>query len=226
VFGRPTTVAGSLESREDFVYKGATLESVMDFSNRIRSKFSSAHFLMGCDDPSATLLAEHELVIAIRSLTPSSELDMSRVSGNQHAPNDRDPRQPVEMRRYMKNNDIDVFLFCKVVNKSGEKRPANEFKDLWVTKTYLRCETSFPTNCKRVSVVERVQRIIRPIDVAVETIWNKNNELLDKIEQVDGSAATERVDVGPLSMNLNGILFVRCLFISFITLMKVFWMRP
>ena len=45
-----------------------------------------------------------------------------------------------------------VFSYSKAVQKSTEKKPANEFKTLWVTKTYIFTKDAFPTNRRRCEV--------------------------------------------------------------------------
>jgi hypothetical protein len=62
------------EIREcEFVYRGTTLEPVMDFTNRIKAKFPNAHVFMSSDKPTAELRAAHEQIISITTLMRPSE---------------------------------------------------------------------------------------------------------------------------------------------------------
>ena len=54
-------------------------------------------------------------------------------------------------------------------------------------------------------MVSRKEVWISPIDGAVSTIVDKNKELHDKIENVLKSEDS-KVDIGPLSMTLNGMI--------------------
>ncbi|CEP00437.1 hypothetical protein PBRA_001491 [Plasmodiophora brassicae] len=189
--------------RQEFVYRGIKLESVMDFTQRIRAMHTNAKILMTSDDPPADVVDEHELVITITSLTLSSQAEMLGVDGSVS----RVPAHiPEEVLKYRANDEVSVFVYCKTENRSGEARPSNEFKDLWVRKTFIRTKEPFPSTQRRLPVAETVQRVVHPIDTAVETIVKKNNELRSTALSLEKAAHREEfLDLGPLTMLLNGI---------------------
>ncbi len=39
--------------------------------------------------------------------------------------------------------------YSKAVQRSADKKPANEFKDLWVQRVYIVASHAFPTNRRR-----------------------------------------------------------------------------
>jgi len=98
-----------------------------------------------------------------------------------------------------------VFSYSVPVQKGGPK-PKNEFKDLWVCKTYILCKESFPTNRRRVQVVDRKEVQVNPVENAVDTIIDKTKELQQKIDAVSSASPHEMVDLNPLSMGLNGVI--------------------
>jgi hypothetical protein len=64
---------------------------------------------------------------------------------------------------------------------------------------------AFPSNRRRQEVVGRRETVLSPISNAIATMRAKNAELRDKVATV-ASAPPGPVDVGPLSMNLNGMI--------------------
>lgn len=76
---------------------------------------------------------------------------------------------------------------------------------LWVTKTYIFTKDSFPTNRRRCEVVDRKEVSLSPIENALSAMVTKNMELDQQIETVS-KAPPGAVDVGPLSMLLNGMI--------------------
>ncbi len=107
--------------------------------------------------------------------------------------------------KYRDNNTVDIFIYSKAIQKSLEKKPVNEFKQLWVSKTVMFIDDAFPTNRRRCVVVDRVETLISPIENAVLAITTKTAELKTAVDSVNASIAAN-VDVGPLSMLLNGMI--------------------
>jgi len=56
----------------EFVYKGAPLEQIMDFTARIRKRFPGAYYHMSSEKPSEELLAKHQQIIAISKVNVCS----------------------------------------------------------------------------------------------------------------------------------------------------------
>ncbi len=114
-------------------------------------------------------------------------------------------RVPVAVKKYRENDQVRVFYYARGIQKSKDKKPANEFKDLWVQKTFVYAAESFPATHRRIEIAERREVTLTPIQNAVATIANKNRELSERMDAVD-SAPPGPVDVGPLSMLLNGMI--------------------
>jgi dedicator of cytokinesis protein 3 len=222
------------ELREkEFVYRGVKLEPVMDFTNRIKKKYPEAKILMSSEKPSDDLYAAHKQIISITTLVKPTDQERLDLTGTNNAGEKKEmaasPRNkkkevkegsesaetkesksevkqpPAPIQRYRENNDLRVFSYSKAVQKSTEKKPANEFKTLWVTKTYIFTRDAFPANRRRMEVVERKEVFLSPIENAVGTMNNKNQDLEVAIEAVE-KAPPGPVDVGPLSMLLNGMI--------------------
>jgi hypothetical protein len=208
-----------------FVYRGEILESPRDFSARIQDKFSpvKVHIIMKVDVPTPELEEEKKYIISIAKLDlvpvklRRPLLEEFQKSQGVVVPELKHPTPPEldnhvlpgEVNKQLENNIyLRVFEYSKGVQKSTEKRPANEFKTLWVAKTYLFTEESFPTNRRRIPVTWTKEVEITPVENAITMIANKNVELrafYTKLRAIP-KAETKSVDVEPLTRCLNGIL--------------------
>jgi len=111
---------------------------------------------------------------------------------------------PPNIIKHRQNDDLRVFTYSKGVQKSAEKKPVNEFKHLWVSKSYIFTKDGFPALRRRLEVVDRKEIFLKPIQNAFTAVNNKTDELRDLIDKVE--KASPPVDVGPLSMILNGMI--------------------
>ena len=193
---------GFPENEKEYIYRGEKMEPVMDFTNRIKKKFPNAKIFMSSDAPPAEMLAVNEQVISITTL---QIVDTTFAEKFINESEEDLPIAPESVQRSILNNDIMIFQYSKAVQKSAEKKPSNEFKDLWVLKVVLTAEESFPTVRRRCGVISRSDEMIAPVHNALISIENKNKELREKIEKVKRAPAGP-VDVGPMSMALNGTI--------------------
>jgi hypothetical protein len=186
---------------KEFVYKGAKLESNIDFTNRIKKRWPNIYLQMSSDTPSPELIERHKCIISVTTLNVSNAGSWENPSA--------DPFKRIKahknIKKYLQNNNSQFFTYKKPVSRSKEEKPKNEFKDLWVLQTFLRIEEPFPTTRRRLQVVDRKEIWITPIENAFNVVRDKSDELEDKIEKVESSVEGQ-VDVGPLSMTLNGII--------------------
>jgi len=201
---------------KEFIYRGNKLEAVMDFTSRIKKKFPSAKIIMSSDAPTPEQLEQHPDQISITTLKPEKEesekvlekkeyeVKLALKLGDKPAASQRPP--PFNVAKYRQNNDLIVFSYSKPVLKSKEKKPENEFKYLWVCKSLIYAEESLPTNRRRVQVVDRKEIMFSPLENAIKTIQDKNEELRNSFNQVDNAPTDGPVDVGPLSMCLQGMI--------------------
>eukprot|EP00462_Mataza_sp_D1_P022450 CAMPEP_0175145732 /NCGR_PEP_ID=MMETSP0087-20121206/14951_1 /TAXON_ID=136419 /ORGANISM="Unknown Unknown, Strain D1" /LENGTH=1762 /DNA_ID=CAMNT_0016430545 /DNA_START=76 /DNA_END=5364 /DNA_ORIENTATION=+ len=206
---------------KEFVYRGDKLESIMDFTNRFKRKFEKAKILMSSDPPSPEMVQEFSQIISITKLNTVSfdEADQllaskaAQIQSGQHTIGERIsmPRgQPGEnlpamVKQYWNNSDLRVFEYSKAVQKAKEKKPANEFKDLWVNRFYVFTAECFPANRRRQQVIARHEVSLTPIENAINSMLDKTEELKKLTAKVLDSPAGA-TDVGPLSMCLNGII--------------------
>jgi len=115
---------------------------------------------------------------------------------------------PPRLVKYHKNNNINLFTFSRQSKKHKAPEPkkgekTNEFRDLWIVKTYLVTADPLPALCRRAEVIERIEVLMCPIENAIYNIVSKNADLKEIITEVK---AQEKPNTGPLSMQLAGVI--------------------
>jgi len=197
----------------------------MDFVNFLRKKWPDAKIQMSSDEPTAeqraaakpsnqligvTTLSRPPVAKRVELFTerkmPMTNLLPVPFTRTASVPLNN-AYVPVNVRTYRENaHYLGVFEYAKGIHKQkGSMKPKNEFSDLWVQKTYIFTKETFPCTRRRVEVVARKEEMITPISNAIATLLAKNTELLDKVDKVKTSPPGP-VDVGPLSMNLQGTI--------------------
>ncbi|GAB5361492.1 hypothetical protein AAMO2058_000717900 [Amorphochlora amoebiformis] len=188
----------------EYVYRGGRMEKVMNFSQRIKRKYPSAKMIMRWD-PKPKELEESKQLIAIVTLKlPSWDVivDKRLASAEEvkaYAKLSGNPRVKEQVLEYFHNNRRSVFLYEKPEQKAKEKKPANEFKDLWVRQHFLSVDTPFPTVRRRIKVCSRREFMLTPIENATAIVLEKNTQIKKEIEQVRRAA-----NLQPVANNRNG----------------------
>jgi len=136
---------------------------------------------------------------------PRLEAKEGKMSQGAIATAQAERSMPVFVRKHRDNNDMQVFSYSVPVQK-GAKGAKNEFKDLWVNKSYIFTKDPYPNNRRRIEVIDRKETMLAPVENAVATITEKNADLKDKVHAVRGAPLDAAVDLNPLTMALNGII--------------------
>jgi hypothetical protein len=135
----------------EFVYRGAPLEQIIDFSSRVRNKFPGSVLV----DLKATIGPEHtdQSETYFLSISKLACCTRPELTAKPPAPHVNDPALPSGLRLWRQNNCLDTFSYRRPYNKrkmEGNKKSANstvyfasegkeraldtdgEFRDLWV----------------------------------------------------------------------------------------------
>jgi len=177
----------------EYVYRGGRMEKVMNFSQRIKRKYPSAKLVMRWN-PKESDLKDNKQVIAIVTLklpacktvisnglaTAKMEREVKALHSNS--------RVTKEVVEYYENNSRSVFLYEKPEQRSKDKKPANEFKELWVRQHFLVTETEFPTVKRRSKVEARKEIMLSPIENAACMVHEKNQHISKEIQEVHKAA--------------------------------------
>jgi len=115
---------------------------------------------------------------------------------------------PARVLKWHLNHGVKVFTFTRVAKEhkepaqAGKSKP-NEFRDLWIAKTFITTSESLPSLQRRVKVVERKEVVLNPIETAVYNLTSKNTELRDLVGTCKTAADPP---LNPLSMQLAGVI--------------------
>lgn len=196
------------ERDKEFVYKsgeGIHPEGVRAFSERMKRKYPGATIVNSSDPISEEQTSKKDaLFVQITTLTPSSVEEVNKKPTKFAYLEDITPR----VHEFIENINVNVFFYTRVHSKNPDKN-ANEFRDLYIMKTYLITENSLPCMQRCVEVKEKKNVLITPVESAVNNIVSKNIELhrlCIKVETITDRAAVTKLIHGPLSMNLSGVI--------------------
>ncbi|KAJ5078342.1 dedicator of cytokinesis [Anaeramoeba ignava] len=194
---------------KEFVYRGAELEQLSVFIERIKQKFPQAQ--IGSNDPTDAIINGEGQYIQVANLFPA-KLDDINWDYVVTPKEEKDKIQtfsiklnndmPQQVQKYYNLNNVNIFLYTKPFRKTAEKSQ-NEFKDLWIRNNYLISESPFPSFCRRLSIVQKVIEELPPIMNAVNSVEKKNIEVNEMIEKYD---KTPTQNISPFSMALNGVI--------------------
>jgi len=187
-----------------FIYRGAPLESIMEFSSRLRHQFPTAKSVPPGKEKDEMKDSTDKLYIQVSGVTTAYSEEWDNMM-----PAFRDSIiDPV--KEYRKNCDVDTFWFPRPFRKNRERKAQmkargeayNEFMDLWNKKIFMRTEDTFPNVKRRLEVIETTEHYQNPLEVAVITVVDKNEDLKRRIEvaeSLEGRTAEQS-----FTMAING----------------------
>ncbi|KAJ3444600.1 dock4 protein [Anaeramoeba flamelloides] len=96
-----------------------------------------------------------------------------------------------------------MSLFIQSPLEKLKLNQKNEFADLHIRNIYMIAENYFPTTCRRLKVNEIIIIEITPIQNGVNSIENKNEDLVSIITKYQIETIQ---NTNPFSMALNGVI--------------------
>merc|ERR1712003_412351 len=195
----------ALESNQSFIYRsgnGKNPETVRDFTDRIKKKYKNAK-VVNSAAPIDTLYDDNENkseFIQITTLTPSSTEESN--GGEYKWDESKYKKAPLRLKKYYREYETSTYFYTNAIQKKKNKKD-NDFRSLWITKTFIVCEDSIPSMRRRVPVVDEKIVEYTPFQTAINNLAAKNEEVLKIIERLENDPSKSTNDI---SMNLNGIL--------------------
>jgi dedicator of cytokinesis protein 6/7/8 len=177
---------GDLDQNE-YIYKEPPFTKLPEIFNRLQmfyeSRFGSENVVIIKDsNPVNTATLDSEKVyIQITFVEPYFEAYELRQRETQ----------------FEKNFNINRFIFSTPFTKAGKAH--GELHEQFKRKTILTTESYFPSVKTRIQVISRNQTVLEPIEVAIEDIQKKTNELAVATNQ-------EPADPKILQMVLQGCI--------------------
>lgn len=198
----------SLQSK-NFIYRGNNWEKFSNFCERMHQRHPRATLIKSNMEPNDEIRFSTNMFLQITAVIPEPDRTQD-VFVN--------PETPPIVRAYYEHNTTNLFSFTRPLARKEDAHSRNDtlvnnvetnnITSLWVEKTFLRVEDSFPTVLRRSEIAEIEVVRISPIENALSDVEKKVKELetlevkfvsLSKVVGQKVSLNTNR-----LSMALNG----------------------
>jgi len=199
-YGAADEIAG-----KSFVFRsgnGKLPETVRDFTERIKSKYPAAR-VVNSPSPIESLIddaKDDEQLIQITTLKPSSRQEQDGGLFSWDEGHRR--RAPPRVWNYYRENETATYYYNNAEQRKKHKKD-NEFRSLWITKTFIECADSIPSMRRRIPVVAEKVVTFTPFQTAINNLVEKNGDLAKTIETLEGDPAKS---TNSISMQLSGVL--------------------
>lgn len=111
--------------------------------------------------------------------------------------------RPKLVRKGKHNSGVRFFVHSRPFRKRAVKT-SNEFLDSWASRCYVEIENPFPCTRRRSRVRATHEIVLNPIEVAVLTLEEKHDSLVDAIERA--AAGPDRSAEQDFSQKLQGVV--------------------
>jgi hypothetical protein len=187
--------------REEFIYKEPTLTKLPEIFSRLEN-FYAERF-----GPENVIIIKDSNIVDISALDP----DKAYIQITYVEPYFEQYELRYRQTHFDRNFNIKRFVYATPFTMTGKAH--GELRDQYKRKTILTTAVHFPYVKTRIQVVGRVQITLTPIEVAIEDIQKKTNELAAATQQeppdpkilqmvLQGCIGTT-VNQGPLEMALT-----------------------
>ncbi|KAJ3545464.1 hypothetical protein NM688_g5622 [Phlebia brevispora] len=174
-----------------FVYRGYEWEKFGAFCERMLNKHPGAQLLKTMGDPPVDIRFGSDQYIQCTALVPEPDRELPIFTN---------PEVPPQIRNYYEHSAINLFSY----SRSAPKPAPDGAEELWIEKTYLTTEETFPTVLRRSEVVDFTTMEISPVESALQEVQQRTRELQGLSQKYATLAQTSSVvPTTPLSMTLN-----------------------
>ncbi|KAI0940660.1 hypothetical protein AcW1_003797 [Taiwanofungus camphoratus] len=176
---------------KQFIYRGYEWEKFGAFCERMLNKHPGVQLLKTTGDIPVDIRFGNDQYIQCTAVTPEPDRD-SLIFTN--------PDVPPQIRTYYEHSAINTFSYSRPVTKVGH----DGLEEVWIEKTYLVTEETFPTVLRRSEVIDVQVLDISPVQTAIQEVQQKTRELAGLNLKFSALAKTSQsVPTNALAMNLN-----------------------
>ncbi|CAH0721003.1 unnamed protein product, partial [Brenthis ino] len=195
-----------MQNPKGFVFRGNEGDMLHNFKERMLEEWPEAEVLLKLDEPGNDITMSEGQYLQINAVTPIMDEKWRALLGksvDDHL-----------VRSYYEHNNVKKFHFSRPFHKTddaitelteGKKEDlmrANEFATRWLERTELEISDTLPGILQWFPVVSTRTYWVCPLEVAVETMLQTNDQLKTTILE----ASDDSAPLHPLSMRLQGIL--------------------
>ncbi|XP_076471351.1 dedicator of cytokinesis protein 1-like isoform X3 [Babylonia areolata] len=172
-----------------FIYRGKAYERLADFNGRMQILFPNAELMRTLDHPTEDLLSSHEQYLQINAVSPVMRLK----------PHFEDKSISEQILKYYRVNEVDMFTY----SRRSDEGSSSDVTKMWLERTTMTTCYPLPGNVGWYPVVKTDVVMVSPIEIAIETMEDKNKRIAMEIEQYRHN---QQLRIDPLSMSLNGVV--------------------
>jgi hypothetical protein len=186
-----------------FIYRGGPLESIMEFIARIKRKMPGCVMVPPNKETPEMDMDEEKCHLQVSSVQPAYKEAWDDVHSAPNFP-DSAPKNVLSYRLHYNVNTFTLQMPFRVKMFHGKPKAKskNEFMDLWSRTLLMRTAQSLPTTIRRSEIATVKEVLFNPLEVAVRTVGDKNNDLKERIAQA--SMLTTRSAPQSFTMAING----------------------
>ncbi|XP_028391608.1 dedicator of cytokinesis protein 1-like [Dendronephthya gigantea] len=177
---------------KEFIYRGKDYEQIGDFTVRIQNNFPTAQVMTKLTPPGEDIKNSNEQHLQINLVDPVP-IERRKYQGKVISE---------QITQFYERNEVNQFKYDRPFHK-GKKDKDNEFATLWLERTCLQTKYRFPGILCWFEVTHISRYEITPLNLALETMEQKNQELKTLISRYKKNP---QQNINPLSMSLNGVI--------------------
>ncbi|XP_071827704.1 dedicator of cytokinesis protein 1-like isoform X3 [Apostichopus japonicus] len=175
-----------------FIYRGKDYERLTDFVARMQQLYPSAHLMNKTTTPDKELFESKGQTLQIVPVQPVRE-ERKEFRGKMISE---------QIMNYYSVNEVQKFTYSRPFHKE-QKDKENEFKTMWVERTYYIISEKLPGTLRWFEVITSTTEELSPIQTAIENMEDINRKLKNIIIQHQEEPALQ---VNPLSGLLNSVI--------------------
>lgn len=175
-----------------FICRGKDYERLTDFVARMQQQYPSAHLMNKTTMPDKEMFESKGQTLQIVPVQPVRE-------------ERRDFRGKIiseQIMNYYAVNEVQKFTYSRPFHKE-QKDKENEFKTMWVERTYYVIAEKLPGILRWFEVISATTEELSPIQTAIENMEDINRKLKNMIIQHQEEPTLQ---VNPLSGLLNSVI--------------------
>lgn len=172
---------------EEFIYKEPSITKLSEISHRLEQFYTSqfgpgvVELVKDSNDIDIQKLDSQKLYLQVTYVEPLLDMWEKRRRTDHFSRN------------------VNLHRFCYATPFTRDGKAHGDLEDQYKKKTVLSTQFSFPYLKTRLHVVERDQKILSPIEVAIEDLQKKTREL-------NAAISVQPADVKMLQMVLQGCI--------------------
>jgi len=186
------------QRNKDWIVQGADWEKISSFSERMQLLYPTAQLVNANTMPSFETMDKGQY-LQVTALVPIPDRTNPVFTTPGVAP---------RIRQYYEHYDVNQFSYQIIKRNTLANRheavdsTSDSVAEIWTERRILYSEATFPNIARKANVINYATVRSSPIENAIQTIKNKNDELLELERKYEPLSFEEKEDVNVNSLSL------------------------